>query len=78
MARLCGFDVVLNDPREAFASEVRFPAETLVHDWPDEALAAMTLDARTAVVTLSHDPKIDDPAILDEIKVALQTIGYAK
>ncbi len=75
MARLCGFDVALNDPREAFASEVRFPREKLVHDWPDEALADMGLDARTAVVTLSHDPKIDDPAILTALKSPVFYLG---
>ncbi len=69
MARLAGFLPVLVDPRSAFASEIRFPTEKLVHDWPDEALLALKPDARTAVITLSHDPKIDDPAI----KVALQS-----
>lgn len=63
MAGLLGYDTLLVDPREAFATEKRFPGETMVHDWPDEALAEFGLDARTAVVTLSHDPKIDDPAI---------------
>ncbi len=63
MARLAGFDPVIIDPRVAFASEVRFPDEVLVHDWPDEALAKFAPDHRSAVVTLSHDPKIDDPAI---------------
>ncbi len=63
MARLAGFDPVLIDPREAFASAARFPDTTLVHDWPDEALAAQGLDARCAVVTLTHDSKLDDPAI---------------
>ncbi len=63
MARACGYDPVLVDPREAFGSAARFPGEDIRHDWPDEALAAIGLDARTAVVTLTHDPKIDDPAI---------------
>ncbi|MCC5984921.1 MAG: XdhC family protein [Rhodobacteraceae bacterium] len=63
MARLAGHDVTVVDPRAAFASAARFPGETLVEDWPDEALAALGLDARTAVVTLTHDPKLDDPAI---------------
>ena len=63
MARLAGFDAVLVDPRESFASADRFPGETLIHDWPHEALEAQGLDARTAVVTLTHDPKLDDPAI---------------
>jgi len=63
MAGLAGYDVTLIDPREAFASESRFPGATLVHDWPDAALAAHGLDIRTAVVTLTHDPKLDDPAL---------------
>ncbi len=63
MARLAGFDPVLIDPREAFASAARFPGDVLVHDWPDEALEAFAPDHRCAVVTLSHDPKIDDPAL---------------
>jgi len=68
MARNVGFDVVLIDPREAFASEGRFPGEVISHDWPDEALEAWGIDARTAVVTLTHDPKIDDPAIETTLK----------
>ncbi len=75
MARLCGFDITLNDPREAFASEIRFPDEPLLHDWPNEALAALGLDARTAVITLSHDPKIDDPAILEALKSPVFYLG---
>lgn len=63
MARAAGFAPVLIDPREAFASEGRFPDTALIHDWPDAALDAFGLDARTAVVTLTHDPKLDDPAI---------------
>jgi xanthine dehydrogenase accessory factor len=64
MARLAGYDPVLIDPREAFGSQTRFPGERILHDWPDEALAEVGLDARTAVVTLTHDPKLDDPAIV--------------
>lgn len=63
MARLSGYDPVLIDPREAFGSQARFPGETILPDWPDEAMAALAPDARTAVVTLTHDPKLDDPAI---------------
>jgi xanthine dehydrogenase accessory factor len=63
MARACGYDPVLIDPRDAFGSAARFPGETIVADWPDEAMAALAPDARTAVVTLTHDPKLDDPAI---------------
>lgn len=63
MARLAGYDPFLVDPRETFGAEHRFPGEAISHDWPDEALAAHGLDPRTAVVTLTHDPKLDDPAI---------------
>ncbi|MGA0542792.1 XdhC family protein [Neotabrizicola sp. VNH66] len=63
MARIAGLFPVLVDPRTAFASAARFPGETLIHDWPDEALARLAPEARTAVVTLTHDPKLDDPAI---------------
>jgi xanthine dehydrogenase accessory factor len=63
MARLAGYDPVIVDPRGAFASEHRFPGEDIREAFPDEVLPGLGLDARTAVVTLSHDPKIDDPAI---------------
>lgn len=63
MARACGHEVVIIDPRSAFGSAARFPGERIVDDWPDAALAALAPDARTAVVTLTHDPKLDDPAI---------------
>lgn len=63
MARACGYDPLIVDPREAFGSAERFPGEVISHDWPDEALRGFGLDARTAVVTLTHDPKLDDPAI---------------
>ncbi|WP_457650130.1 XdhC family protein [Profundibacter sp.] len=72
MARLAGYDPVLVDPRAAFGSKARFPNEDIIDDWPDEALKAQGLDARTAVVTLSHDPKIDDPALT----VALQSNAF--
>lgn len=63
MARTAGFDPVVIDPREAFGSVARFPDARLVNDWPDEALEAVGIDARTAVVLLTHDPKLDDPAL---------------
>jgi len=63
MARLAGYAVTLIDPREAFAAPERFPDTVLVHDWPDEAMKALAPDARTAIVLLSHDPKLDDPAL---------------
>ncbi|WP_374432523.1 XdhC family protein [Tabrizicola sp.] len=63
IARTCGYAPTLIDPRAAFGSQDRFPGETILDDWPDEALAALRPDARTAIVTLTHDPKLDDPAI---------------
>jgi xanthine dehydrogenase accessory factor len=63
MAAVAGYDVLVVDPREAFATAARFPGSALAHDWPDAALDAFGLDTRTAVVTLTHDPKLDDPAI---------------
>ena len=64
MARLAGFTVTVIDPRRSFASAERFPDVDLIDDWPDEAMARLAPDARTAVVTLSHDPKLDDPALI--------------
>ena len=72
MAGLAGYDVTLVDPREAFASEARFPGVRIVHDWPDEFMEKEPPDERTAVVTLTHDPKIDDPAI----EFALRSKGF--
>lgn len=72
MARLVGYDPVLIDPRAAFGSQARFPGERIIEDWPDVALVDFGIDARTAVVLLSHDPKIDDPAI----KIALQSQAF--
>lgn len=63
MAALAGYEVVVVDPRRAFATAERFPGLLLRHDWPDEALDAIKVDARSAVVTLTHDPKLDDPAL---------------
>ncbi|MGY9003482.1 MAG: XdhC family protein [Rhodospirillales bacterium] len=63
MAMLAGFDVTVIDPRGSFATDDRFPGVTLSNEWPDVALKTAKLDARTAIVTLTHDPKIDDPAL---------------
>ncbi|WP_114964437.1 XdhC family protein [Alkalilacustris brevis] len=75
MARLCGYAPCLVDPRETFGAAHRFPGEEISHDWPDEALAAHGLDARTAVVTLTHDPKIDDPAIIAALRSPVFYLG---
>ena len=64
MARLEGLDVTLIDPRAAFANAVRFPDTRIVTDWPDRYFQDQPADATTAVVLLSHDPKIDDPALI--------------
>ena len=63
MAALAGYDVTVVDPRRAWASDARFPDVVLVTDWPDDALKALEPDRRTAVVVLTHDPKLDDPAL---------------
>ena len=63
MATLAGYDVTVVDPRQAWATDARFPDVTRMTDWPDEALQALAPDRRTAVVTLTHDPKLDDPAL---------------
>lgn len=72
MAQLAGFAVTIVDPRRAFATVERFPGIELVVRWPDEALRQLAPDARTAVVTLTHDPKLDDPAL----EVALATPAF--
>ncbi len=63
MAALAGYDVTVIDPRRAFASDERFPGVAVRCDWPDDGLAALAPDRRSAVVTLTHDPKLDDPAL---------------
>jgi xanthine dehydrogenase accessory factor len=63
MARLAGFDVTILDPRTAFATPERFPDVTLLAEWPEEALQRVPLDPYTALVALTHDPKIDDVPI---------------
>lgn len=63
MAAGLGYGVTVADPRRAFASDERFPGVSVSTDWPDEALDALRPDSRTAIVTLTHDPKLDDPAL---------------
>lgn len=75
MARIAGFDPVVIDPRSAFGSAARFPGERIVEEWPDAALAAEGIDGRTAVVTLTHDPKLDDPALQVAIRSEAFYIG---
>lgn len=75
MARQVGFDPIVVDPREAFGSPARFPEARLVNDWPDAALAEIGVDARTALVLLTHDPKLDDPALHLALKARPFYIG---
>lgn len=63
MAQMAGYDITVVDPRGAFATGARFPGVTLHAEWPDEVLPQVGLDARTALLALTHDPKIDDPAL---------------
>lgn len=63
LASQCAYEVVLVDPRQAFCNQERFPDTQISNDWPDVALQKLDPDQRTAIVTLSHDPKIDDPAL---------------
>jgi xanthine dehydrogenase accessory factor len=72
MAALAEYAVTVVDPRQAFASEARFPDVAISTDWPDEALGRLGPDARTAVVTLTHDPKLDDAAL----RVALRSPAF--
>lgn len=75
MARLAGLSVTVIDPRRGFVTAERFPAVALRAEWPDCALAALAPDHRTAVVVLSHDPKIDDPALDAALKTPCFYIG---
>lgn len=75
MARVAGYDPTLIDPREAFGSDARFPGETILHDWPDEAVQKLGLDTRTALVLLTHDPKLDDPALEQALRADCFYIG---
>lgn len=75
MAAVAGFEVVVVDPRRAFATPERLPGVTLATEWPDEALERIGLDAGTAVVTLTHDPKLDDPALFTAVTSPAFYIG---
>ncbi|SRR5579885_335349 len=75
MARMLGYPVTIIDPRSAFATATRFPDISVVTEWPDQALPKIGLDRWTALVTLTHDPKIDDPALAAALKAGCFYIG---
>lgn len=75
MASLLDFDVTVIDPRRAFATDSRFPGVKVMQDWADEAFEKIGLDASTAVVTLTHDPKLDDPALESALKSDVFYVG---
>ncbi|MDE2017229.1 MAG: XdhC family protein [Hyphomicrobiales bacterium] len=75
MASIAGFDVVVLDPRTAFATPERFAGVRVVAEWPDEFLAREPLDAFTAVALVTHDPKIDDPALERALRAGCFYVG---
>ena len=75
IAQQLGYDITVIDPRGAFATGARFPGIALHAEWPDEILPQMGLDPRTAMIALTHDPKIDDPALFAALKSDVFYIG---
>ena len=75
IAQACGYDVIVIDPRGAFATGARFPGVLLHADWPQDILPQIGLDGRTGFMALTHDPKIDDPALELALKSAVFYIG---
>jgi xanthine dehydrogenase accessory factor len=72
---MTGFEVVIVDPRRAFGNQDRFPGATIINEWPDVALQFLRPEIRTAIVTLTHDPKLDDPALDEALKSGAFYIG---
>jgi xanthine dehydrogenase accessory factor len=75
MARLAGLDTTIIDPRTAFATPERFPDTPVIAEWPDEVLAKAPLDRYSAICLLTHDPKIDDPALVIALRADCFYIG---
>ncbi|MDB4140885.1 XdhC family protein [Candidatus Pelagibacter sp.] len=69
------FEIILIDPRKFFATEERFPKIKIVNKWPDEAFKKIKTDSNTALISLTHNPKIDDPALIHAIKKRFYYIG---
>jgi len=74
-AKSLNFEILIIDPRGYFASEQRFPDMTIINKWPDEAFKDMETNSNTALVALTHDPKIDDPALQHALKKKFYYIG---
>lgn len=75
MARLAGFDMTVIDPRTAFATPERFAGTELIAEWPDEVLAVRPLDAYSALVAVTHDPKIDDGPLKAALEAGCFYVG---
>lgn len=75
MARLVDIDIIIVDPRSAYATPDRFPDVTLIAEWPQDVLERLKLDPYTAIALLSHDPKIDDPALAAALRAACFYVG---
>lgn len=75
MARMAGFEVRVIDPRTAFATDERFAGGDLIADWPEDALKRQPLDAFTALVAVTHDPKIDDWPLIEALKAGAFYVG---
>jgi xanthine dehydrogenase accessory factor len=75
MARALDYDVIIVDPRPAFASEERFGSARLWPAWPEEALPEIGMDGRTALIALSHEPRIDDPALIEALRSGALYVG---
>jgi len=75
MAQQLGYDITVIDPRGAFATGARFPGIALDAEWPDEVIPRIGLDERTALLALTHDPKIDDPALHAALRSDVFYIG---
>jgi xanthine dehydrogenase accessory factor len=74
-AAMTGFDVTVVDPRRAYATPARFPDVRMIHAWPESALAELSVDRRCAVVTLTHDPKLDEPALCAALRANAFYVG---
>ena len=75
IAQALGYDITVIDPRGAFATGARFPGIALHAEWPDEVIPQLRLDSRTAMMALTHDPKIDDPALAAALRSEVFYIG---